>query len=369
MKNTFGSSVELTLFGESHGKAIGAVLDGMPSGIPVDPDFIAQQLDLRRPYGIISTGRVETDRFEIVSGVFEGKTTGTPLCIIIPNEDTRSGDYTLMRGVARPGHADYTAYVKYHGFEDYRGGGHFSGRVTAALTAAGAVAITALQRKGIRVGTHIARCAGIGDRAFGDLERDLAELEGKRFAVLDEKAGTDMQEAIRKAAEGGDSVGGILETAVTGVPAGIGEPWFDTVEGCLAHGLLSIPGIKGVQFGAGFDGADLRGSEFNDPFRMEGAKVRTDSNNNGGVNGGITNGMALLFRCAVKPTPTIFREQQTIDFRKGEDVTLTVKGRHDPAIIHRARVVVDSMTAIVLCDLLAQRCGTDWLGEKKCSTD
>ena len=369
MKNTFGTSIALTLFGESHGKAIGAVLDGMPAGIPVDPDFIAKQLDLRRPYGKISTGRVEADRFEIVSGVFEGRTTGTPLCILIPNEDTRSGDYTLLRSVARPGHADYTAFVKYHGYEDYRGGGHFSGRVTAALTAAGAIAIAALQSKGIRIGTHIARCAGICDRSFEELEKDLTQLNGKLFAVLDEKAETDMQEAIRKAAEEGDSVGGILETVVTGMPAGIGEPWFDTMEGCLAQGLFSIPGIKGVQFGAGFDGVDLCGSEFNDPFRMEGAKVRTESNNNGGINGGITNGMPLLFRCAVKPTPTVRKEQKTVDFRKGEDTTLSATGRHDPAIIHRARVVVDSMTAIVLCDLLTQRCGTDWLGERECSTD
>ena len=369
MKNTFGSSVQITLFGESHGKTIGAVLDGLPAGIPVFPERIAKQLELRRPYGKISTGRVEADRFEIVSGVFEGKTTGTPLCIIIPNENVQSGDYTLLRSVARPGHADYTAYVKYHGFEDYRGGGHFSGRVTAALTAAGAVAIAALQGKGIRIGTHITRCAGICDRGFVDMKEDIGELNGKVFAVLDEKAGAEMQEAIRIAAEEGDSVGGILETAVTGVPAGVGEPWFDTLEGILAHGLFSIPGIKGVQFGAGFDGTDLRGSEFNDPFRMEGGQVRTLSNNNGGINGGITNGMPLLFRCAVKPTPTIFREQKTVDFRKGEDAMLVPKGRHDPAIIHRARVVVDSVTALALCDLLAQRYGTEGLGGTGCFTD
>ena len=369
MKNTFGTSILLTLFGESHGRAIGAVLDGMPPGIPVDPEALEKQLDLRRPWGKISTGRVESDRFEILSGVFEGKTTGTPICIVIPNEDTNSRDYAATRSMARPGHADYTAHVKYHGYEDYRGGGHFSGRVTAALTAAGAVAIAALQGKGIRIGTHIARCAGICDRSFADLQADLAELEGKTFAVLDEKAGAEMQEAIHRAAEEGDSVGGVLETAVTGLPAGIGEPWFDTLEGILAHGLFSVPGIKGVQFGVGFDGADLRGSAFNDPFRMEGGQVRTVSNNNGGINGGITNGMPVLFRCAVKPTPTIFKEQKTVDFQKGEDVTLAMKGRHDPAIIHRARVVVDSVTALALCDLLAQRFGTDWLGGTECGTD
>ena len=369
MKNTFGTNICVTLFGESHGKSIGAVLDGMPPGIPVDRAFIKAQLDMRRPYGDLSTARVEEDRFEILSGEFNGKTTGTPLCIVIPNENKESRDYTENRFLARPGHADYTAFAKYHGFEDYRGGGHFSGRLTAALTAAGAIAIQVLHQKGIRIATHIARCGGISDRAFSDVDADMKELNGKRFAVLDDEAGERMKQAIREAREEGDSVGGILETVVTGIPAGVGEPWFDTVEGLLAHGLFSVPGIKGVQFGDGFDGVDLRGSEFNDPFCMDGGKIRTAKNSNGGVNGGISNGMPILFRCAVKPTPTIFREQQTVDFRKGEDALLKAKGRHDPAIIHRARAVVDSVTALTLCDVLAQRYGTDWLGGMECATD
>lgn len=364
MKNTFGSSVAVTLFGESHGPAVGAVLDGMAPGIPVDSDFIAQQLKLRRPWGAISTGRVEEDRFEIVSGVFEGKTTGTPLCVLIPNKDTRSKDYSALRSVARPGHADYTAYAKYHGFSDYRGGGHFSGRITAALVAVGAVAIAALKRKNILIGSHIERCGGVADCAFSDtgLPEELTKLNEMQFAVLDEAAGERMKAAIANAAAQNDSVGGALETAVCGLPAGLGEPWFDTLEGILSHALFSVPGIKGVDFGRAFEHPDLPGSGYNDVFYMNDAAVCTKTNHNGGVNGGISNGMPLLFRCAVKPTPSIRRMQETVDFIKGENTTLTVEGRHDPAIIHRARVVVDSVTALALCDMLAQRYGTDWLG-------
>ena len=361
MKNSFGTSVIVTLFGESHGPAVGGVLDGLAPGIPVDPDFIARQLQLRRPYGKISTPRVEADKFEILSGVFEGRTTGTPLCIVIPNENTASKSYAKLRTLARPGHADYTAHAKHHGFADYRGGGHFSGRITAALTALGAVAIAALRDKGIVIGTHIARCAGVSDRDFADLNADLAALSERVFPVLDEAAGQAMQAAIAQAAADGDSVGGVLESCVTGLPAGVGEPWFDSLEGVLSHGLFSIPGVKGVQFGAGFDLADARGSEFNDEFYMDGGAVRTRTNHNGGVNGGICNGMPLRFACMVKPTPSIFKPQNTVDFEQNEDAVLTLEGRHDPAILHRARVVVDSVAALVLADQLALRFGTDWL--------
>ena len=364
MKNTFGTSVAVTLFGESHGPAVGAVLDGLAPGIAVDEAFIARQLTLRRPWGDISTGRVEPDRFEIVSGVFEGRTTGTPLCILIPNADTRSKDYSALRSLARPGHADYTGFVKYHGFADWRGGGHFSGRLTAALVAAGAVAIAALRAKGIVIGTHIARCGGVADRAFSDadLPTELAAVNELRFAVLDAAAGEQMRAAITAATAEGDSVGGVLETAVCGLPAGVGEPWFDTLEGLLAHALFSVPGVKGVDFGAAFDRVDARGSAWNDAFYMDGGAVRTKTNHNGGVNGGVSNGMPLLLRCVVKPTPSIRKTQETVDFRAGENATLTVEGRHDGAIVHRARVVVDSVTALTLCDALALRFGTDWLG-------
>lgn len=362
MKNTFGQSISLTLFGESHGKTIGVVLDGLAPGIPVDGDFIASRLTLRRPAGRIATARKEADAFSVVSGVKDGFTTGTPLTILIENSDTRSKNYEATRSLARPGHADYTAFCKYHGFEDYRGGGHFSGRLTAPLVAAGAILQTALAAKGITVGSHVKSCAGICDRDFGDLSADLALLNTKEFAVLDEEAGDAMKEAILAAAREGDSVGGILETALTGMPAGVGEPWFDSFEGLLAHALFSIPAVKGVEFGEGFGLAALRGSEANDPFRMEEGQIVTATNKNGGINGGIANGMPVLFRTAVKPTPSIYREQDTVDFFKKEEKKLTIEGRHDPAIVHRARVVVDSVTALVAADLLALRYGTDWLG-------
>lgn len=365
MKNSMGQALSVTLFGESHGEMIGAVLDGLAPGIPVDTAFIEKQLTLRRPAGRTGTARRETDAFRIVSGVFEGKTTGTPLCVLIPNADTHSRDYAANRFLARPGHADYTAYCKYHGFEDYRGGGHFSGRVTAALVAAGAIVIPALQEKGIRVGTHIARCAGVSDRAFGDLPADIRTVNEMPFAVLDAAAAESMRKKIEAAAAAGDSVGGVLETAVIGMPAGVGEPWFDTVEGVLAHALFSIPAVKGVQFGAGFDMADETGSVFNDAFSVEDGIIVTTTNHNGGVNGGITNGMPIVFRTMVKPTPSIYKQQQTVDFRREENVQLSIEGRHDPAIVHRARVVADSVTALVVYDLLAVRFGTDWFGGQK----
>ena len=361
MKNSFGTHVTITLFGESHGPEIGAVIDGLAPGIPVDEDFIASRLSLRRPKGKISTTRREQDPFRIVSGVFNGYTTGTPLCILIPNQSAHSKDYEATRWLPRPGHADYTAYCKYHGFEDYRGGGHFSGRITAALVAAGAICTAALQAKGITIGTHIARCGGVSDRPFGDLAADLSTLQTAEFAVLDPAAAEAMQAVMEAAAAAGDSVGGILETAVTGLPAGLGEPWFDTMESQLSHILFSIPAVKGVQFGDGFALAEQKGSTANDPFRMENGTIVTETNRNGGINGGITNGMPLLFSCAVKPTPSIYTEQKTVDLQTGQNTSLQIQGRHDPAIVHRARIVVDSVTALALCDILTGRYGTDWL--------
>lgn len=361
MKNTFGSSVAVTLFGESHGEYIGAVIDGLAPGIEINHQYISHMLTLRRPAGKISTSRTEKDEYKIVSGVVNGKTTGTPITIIIPNENVKSGDYEQMQTAARPSHADYTADCKYHGFQDVRGGGHFSGRITAALVAVGAVCKCALERKGIYIGTHIKKCGGVEDREFIDFLSDIDSLNEKTLSVLDEENAEKMQQAILAAASEGDSVGGILETAVIGMPEGVGEPWFDTVEGMLSHMMFSIPAVKGIEFGAGFAIADIRGSMANDPFRMQNGKVVCVTNNNGGINGGITNGMPIIFRTAIKPTPTIFKAQNTIDFKNMIDVVLEPKGRHDPAIVHRARVVQDAATAIVLCDVLALRFGTDWL--------
>jgi len=361
MKNTFGNSLSVTLFGESHGEMIGAVLDGIAPGIAIDEAYIAHRLFLRRPVGKISTARRESDPFHIVSGVFNGKTTGTPLTILIPNENTNSKDYSATRSLARPGHADYTAFCKYHGNEDYRGGGHFSGRITAPLVAVGAILQSALKEKGILIGTHISRCAKIDDRAFANYSADIAFLENRSFATLDENAEQKMIQAIENAAKDGDSVGGFLETAVIGMPAGVGEPWFDSIESTLSHALFSIPAVKGVEFGSGFAFADMMGSVANDPFTIENGKIVTQTNNNGGINGGITNGMPILFRTVIKPTPSIFKEQNTVNFMENESTVLSLKGRHDPAIVHRARAVQDAVTAIALADALVLRFGTDFL--------
>ncbi len=356
MKNTFGQSIQITVFGESHGKAIGAILDGVCPGIVVDDEFIKSQLTKRRPNGITDTQRQEKDEYEILSGVFEGKTTGTPIAIVIPNKDTKSGDYG--RGVLRPSHADYTAYEKYHGYEDYRGGGHFSGRITASLVATGAIVLKALEGLGIKIGTHILKCAGVCDRNFDNASSDIDALKNMTFPVLSD-CEKQMTDEIEKAKNDKDSVGGVLQTAIYGMPSGVGEPWFDSVESMLSHALFSIGGIKGVEFGAGFDFASMRGSQANDQLEIIDGKIVTKTNNNGGINGGITNSMPIIFNCAVKPTPSIAKEQASVDITKMENATLEIKGRHDPAIVRRACVVVDSVTAIVVADMLASRYGTD----------
>lgn len=363
MKNTFGNSVSVTLFGESHGNAIGAVLDGLAPGIEVDEDFIAFQLERRKGAGNVSTARREADKCRILSGVFENRTTGTPICVMIENADQKSKDYGKTKDLARPGHADFTAFCKYHGFQDYRGGGHFSGRITAPLVALGAIAIKALEKKGIFIGTHVLSCGTIRDRAFEDYREDFIRLSSLSIPVLDEKAREQIEEKIVSSRKDGDSIGGTLETVITGMPQGVGEPWFDTVEGVLAHAFFSIPAVKGVEFGAGFAFADMKGSEANDSFRTNGESVITETNHNGGINGGITNGMPIVVRCAVKPTPSIYKEQSTVDFIKNENAQINIRGRHDPAIIHRAAVVADSMAALALCDLLAEHFGTDWIKE------
>ena len=368
MKNTLGENFCVTIFGESHGPYIGVVLDGIAPGIDVNKDFINHQLDLRRPSGKISTKRVETDEFILASGVFNDKTTGTPLTILIPNSVQHSNDYEKTATLARPGHADYTANVKYHGFQDFRGGGHFSGRITAALVAAGGILIPELEKKGIKIGTHIKSLGGIKDRNFEDYQKDIDFLGGTNFPVLDADKSEQMKTLAEKIAAEGDSVGGVLESVILGMPAGVGEPWFGTLESELSYALFSIPAIKGVQFGDGFDMVDSFGSEFNDSLQIiqdnGKSKVITKTNHNGGINGGISNGMPILFRCAVKPTPSIYKTQDTIDMSKNENAKLNIQGRHDPAIIHRARIVVDSVASFVIYDALAGRFGTDFFGEE-----
>ncbi len=361
MKNTFGNSIGVTLFGESHGEAVGAVIDGLAPGIKIDKDYIDKKLSMRRPNGSISTARTEKDNYTILSGVFNGYTTGTPITIIIPNENTSSGHYESLKKTPRPGHADYAAECKFHGFQDYRGGGHFSGRVTAALVAAGAIISSALEAHGIKIGTHIAELHGVCDRGFENYAQDIDELAQKSFPAL--SAEKEMLEEIEEARLSGDSVGGILESVIIGMPTGVGEPWFDSVESVISHILFSVGGIKGVEFGEGFGFAKLRGSEANDTIRTDGEKIYTESNRNGGINGGITNGMPITVRAAVKPTPSIYKPQGSVDLAKMQNTSLQIEGRHDPAIIHRMRAVVDSVLAIATADLLAMRFGTDYLGK------
>ena len=366
MKNTFGNQICVTLFGESHGEYIGAVLDGVAAGIKIDGENIQRRLAQRRPKGDISTHRVEKDEYIIASGAYKGYTTGSPLTILIKNENVNSKDYSEFLTRPRPSHADFVAGVKYRGYQDERGGGHFSGRITAPLVAVGAILESALKDRGIYIGTHISRLQEIEDSGFSNFINDIKRLDSAQFPTLSDDAGKKMIEKISLARDNYDSVGGVLESAVIGMPVGVGEPWFDSVESMLSHAQFSIPGIKGVEFGLGFGFADCYGSVANDAFSFEGNRVVTKSNNNGGINGGITNGMPIIFRCAVRPTPSIFREQETVDLESGDNCILEIKGRHDPAIIHRVRAVVDAVAAITVADLLVTKYGTDYLsgGEK-----
>lgn len=364
MKNSFGESLSVTIFGESHGAGIGCVVDGLAPGIELDERFIAFEMSKRQANGPMATARREADKVEFLSGVYNGRTTGTPLTILILNTDVKSRDYDKLRDIPRPGHADYTGLKKYFAFNDPRGGGHFSGRLTAPLVAAGAVCRTILAGRGILVGTHLSMCAGIEDAPLpqeeGELRLALEALNEMPFAVLDEGAGQEMQQAILNAKKEKDSVGGVLETAVVGLRAGLGEPFFASVESVLSQLFFSIPAVKGVEFGLGFGYAYLRGSQANDPIILEDGHIRTETNLAGGLAGGVTNGMPLVVRAVVRPTPSIGLPQQTINFKTGEPTILELEGRHDPAILPRARAVADAVTAIGLVDLYSQRFGTLW---------
>ncbi len=368
MSNILGKQITMTLFGESHGPAIGAVLDGLPGGVSIDESYIAAQMEKRKAVGSISTGRKEADAVKILSGVKNGRSEGTPIAIVIENTNVRSHDYNALENLARPGHADYAGHMKYDGFEDASGGGHFSGRLTAPIVACGAIAQHMLEEKGIYIGSHIQSLHGITDSPFEEtrLKEQILELNQKAFAVLDEAKHEEMVAEIEKAKSRQDSVGGILQTAVVGLPAGLGEPTFDSIESVLAHAIFSIPAVKGLEFGEGFGFADLLGSEANDAFAMKDGQVTTLTNHNGGINGGITNGMPLVFQTVIKPTPSIAQKQKTVNFATKEDTEIEIVGRHDPAIVHRARVVVDSVVALVLADFLMERFGREFFrGEAK----
>lgn len=355
MKNNIGTNISFTLFGESHGPAIGLVLDGLPAGFPIDMKRIHQDMEKRKAKGKISTQRHEGDEVQIVSGLFQGKTTGTALTILITNENTRSKDYQKTQGRLRPGHADFTAFEKYHGFQDYRGGGHFSGRLTAPIVAAGSICRQILEAKGVYIGSHIEQLYTCKDDAFSSdievLTQQIQAMNQKEFATLSPDIAQAMTQEIEEAASQGDSLGGILESAIVGLPTGIGEPAFDSVESVLSHLLFSVPAVKGVSFGLGFGFAQVKGSQANDAFCMKDENIVTKTNHNAGINGGITNGMPIVIHTVVKPTPSIFKEQDSVDYIKKEDVSLQIQGRHDPCIIHRARIVVDSVLAFGILDL------------------
>ena len=346
-----------SIFGESHGSAIGVVLEQVPPGLVLDREAISKEMARRAPgKSPLSTARKEADIPEILSGVFEGKTTGTPLCAIIHNSDHHSKDYAKTRFLARPSHGDYTGFVRYQGCNDYRGGGHFSGRLTAPLVFAGAVAKQLLTQRGITVGAHISQIGTVKDKSFAATELTptlFQTLSEKAFPTVDDQAGAAMQAEILQAREELDSIGGAIQCAVLGLPVGVGSPDLGcNVEGVLAQHLFAVPAVKGLSFGAGFDFAAMRGSQANDPFYMENGQVKTRTNHSGGVNGGISNGMPILFQVAIRPTPSIGREQDTINFSTMEDAKLTIQGRHDPCIVHRAVPVIEAAAALAICELL-----------------
>lgn len=356
MSGMWGSKIKLSIFGESHGNAIGITIDGLPAGFSIDMDKIMMEMARRAPgKSSLSTPRKESDIPEILSGYFEGKTTGTPLCAIIRNSNTKSKDYSKLKDVMRPGHADYTGAVRYKGFNDYRGGGHFSGRITAPLVFAGAICKQILEVKGIIVSAHINSIGKIKDCSF--LESDISDellnsFKEKELPLINTKLEDEMRQEILSARSSGDSIGGTIECAILGVSPGIGDPFFDSVESTLAHLMFSVPAVKGIEFGKGFYISKMRGLEANDEYYLENGNIKTKTNNNGGILGGITNGMPIIFNVAIKPTASIFKEQNTVNIVTMEETTLCIEGRHDPCIVQRALPVIEAVAAIGITELM-----------------
>ncbi|MBE6941302.1 MAG: chorismate synthase [Ruminococcaceae bacterium] len=352
MSSTFGENLKLTIFGQSHGPAIGMTLDGIPAGLSVDFEELQSFLNRRAPgQNNWSTPRKEADVPEFLAGIADGCTCGAPIAAMIRNTNTRSGDYDNLKDCPRPGHADYTAQIKYGGFQDVAGGGHFSGRLTAPLCIAGGMCKQWLEEMGIRIGAHIVQIGAEKGVLFDPMCPQLDQV-GQIFPTLTADSAEAFQNVISDARSRGDSVGGIIECAAIGLPAGIGEPMFSGVENRIAQIVFGIPAVKGVEFGAGFAAAALTGSMNNDPFVVEDGEIRTTTNNCGGILGGITNGMPLIFRVAVKPTPSIAMEQQSVSLSRMENTPLTVKGRHDPCIVPRAVPVVEAAAAIAIFDMI-----------------
>lgn len=348
-----GKNIQVSVFGQSHSKAIGAVIDGLPAGFAVDTEKVNAFMARRAPgRAKFSTSRKETDSPVVLSGLLDGVTCGAPLGVMIENTNTRSQDYDNLRLTPRPAHSDYAAAVRYNGFNDIAGGGHFSGRLTAPLCFAGAICLQILEEKGIEVRAHIASVAGIEDAPFDKVHVQTDDIAAKPFPVLSDEQGEKMRAAIEAARKDCDSVGGVIECAVVGLPAGVGDPMFDGVENRLAKNLFGIPAVKGLEFGSGFAGSALRGSENNDPFCVENGEIRTATNNHGGILGGITSGMPVVFRVAIKPTASISKPQQSVNLETKTEETLRIVGRHDPCIVPRAVPVVEAVTAITVLDML-----------------
>lgn len=355
--NTFGNKVKVTVFGESHASAIGVTVDGLPAGIPVNEAYIQSLLDLRAPgKSDTATRRKEPDKAEFLSGVKDGYTCGGSVAAIIRNTDTRSGDYASLEGKPRPSHADYPAMVKYGNAIDCRGGGQFSGRLTAPLVIAGGIVLPLLEQKGIRIAAHIASVGNVSDTAFDTLDDQpelMQKLNAMPFAVIDENAGESMRSCIRAAAAEGDSVGGTIECKVTGLPVGTGSPMFDGIENTISRAVFAVPAVKGIEFGVGFDGVTLRGSAYNDAYYYDkNGNVRTRTNHAGGICGGMATGMPVIFRVCVKPTPSISREQDTVDMNAHENSKIIIHGRHDPCIVPRAVSVIRAVTALALYEYI-----------------
>lgn len=356
MSCNFGNNIKITIFGQSHSEAIGVVIDGLPAGFKIDTEKTAAFMARRAPgQNDLSTPRKEADEIKILSGAVDNITCGAPLCAVIENTNTRSGDYDKLRILPRPSHSDFAAMMKHNGFNDICGGGNFSGRLTAPLCFAGAVCMQMLEEKGIFIGAHITSIGKVNGKRFDPVnvsKNDFDFLAKKAFPVIDEKHGEYMRKEIYSAKENGDSVGGTIECAIVGMPVGIGDPIFDGIENRISSAVFGIPAIKGVEFGSGFDGAKMLGSENNDNFISVDGKIKTATNNHGGILGGISSGMPIIFRCAVKPTPSIGREQQSVNTETGKEEPLVIGGRHDPCIVPRAVPCVEAAAAIVIADYL-----------------
>lgn len=356
MSSTYGDKIKISIFGESHGNGIGVVIDGLPAGVKIDMDRVLIQMSRRAPgKDRTATPRLEKDLPKVLSGMLGDTLTGAPLCAVIENTNTKSGDYSNLLACPRPGHSDYTAFVKYNASNDIRGGGHFSGRLTAPIVFAGAVCRQILESKGIKIAAHINSIGTVNDAPFNPvcIEDELIDkLNNSTFALIDESVEEAMRAQVEDARMNLDSIGGTIECAVTGIDAGIGEPMFEGVEGVIAKAVFGVPAIKGIEFGKGFELAQMRGSQSNDPFRYENGNVVTETNNCGGILGGITNGMPVIFRAAVKPTPSISQKQRTVDLQKKENAELEIHGRHDPCIVPRAVPVIEAVTAIAIINLM-----------------